>query len=1161
MEKDVLVRLDYIINKYSSMPDDMFLLYEVYLDNGKDDISYVFEVLEYDPVEAEKGIIDQEPDRTYNKEVEVLRLTSLSSITKEGKKYTPFKGKDIAFRAMRLKRLLDARYIQPPGVVGDDSNFGIDIAQFAQEDDGEDYKKGISCSMAETCSIIKRCPKNKKYSLKGLRYCTNRIEDTKVLQMVLMKLGYADEMGFSVYGADGLYGKRTRLAVSTFVYEINYLEKIRHRDTESKPEKGTAKEFEPISGDFIGSELAEEIIRRCEQGWTRKSYWFFKDSRWDLYPGIQGIKDEFSIIKQRYHVRQLQRDLKYFNITRMSYLPGSDKYNSINENIDKLWIDGVFDKWTQRAVLQFIDAAKAGARFDPIRREMVFPYTDNPTFKGRQDGVVDEETKNEIERWHDYVHNILSVENVVVEDYSRPSVKLSGSKIVAPMFACSALVKENENVNILLACPLESDNIEITSDDIRKNLNRIMFLHEPADKKRPFLCDDYVPNKIKEDKYTVVEVAEADESSGLFYKGTKNPEVFKIKAENIDSWYEEEVNHSITEDTDYKEIVRKKIWDIYDRKYPGLLEKLKEEGLKLWKVVIKLNSNVKPGFHLLKIKDGNDLKPHPVRVFPSEKEEYKVIHLTDLHIASRYDELFDSLGDSLPHYNNPNDRLREFIEKARYIRPDLVIITGDAVDNANNYRPYDTHKGKHIFKSVVDMDSNWRRLHYILTTEPGIDVPVYISLGDHDFKHNPASIQHRYMDLNISQEEAENYTYDTVDSNSTGAVSKWRFSKSLGDTLYADENAAQYYFENFSPFTDFCFNIENLNFILMNSGPDKNIFISDYSIAQQWDETWAYVRQVLSGDAPAPTSQGFGERQVLWLKKIIEAKGNSTNIFCMHSNVINPSVTGLMLKENALKDDLDADRITPEEMLVGMGGIMRLEGWGCEDIIDREGWLTEFVRNKLRSLAGDLPRRWMPMAVGDLEYILEKIKIINNIIEDLKMGKELSHSELYVLPEEKYPQEMRDSWYPALMQELENLKNNLNFLLEIDYSVSSIDKGRGELLKLFENGSLKIALTGHSHKNMEFRCERKDGKVKWYSGNYSDYDECLDYFNQRGDGLVISTACTGFLGTEDTYDHKNNEYGKKYEKAWYRMLSISSNGRIRGFGKISLGDKNDLGLY
>ena len=52
MEKDVLVRLDYIINKYSSMPDDMFLLYEVYLDNGKDDISYVFEVLEYDPVEA-----------------------------------------------------------------------------------------------------------------------------------------------------------------------------------------------------------------------------------------------------------------------------------------------------------------------------------------------------------------------------------------------------------------------------------------------------------------------------------------------------------------------------------------------------------------------------------------------------------------------------------------------------------------------------------------------------------------------------------------------------------------------------------------------------------------------------------------------------------------------------------------------------------------------------------------------------------------------------------------------------------------------------------------------------------------------------------------------------------------------------------------------------
>jgi len=1153
-KKDVLVRLDYIIKKYSSMPDDMFLLYEVYLDNGKDDISYVFEVREYDSVEAKKGIIDQEPDEAKDKTVRMWRMTSFSSITGEGRKYIPLSGKDIALRAMRLKRFLEVGYIQPPGVVGDDSNFGFDIAQFTEEYDEEDFKEGISCSKAETCSMIKRCPKNKKYSIKGLRYCTSRIEDTKVLQTVLMKLGYADELGFSTYGADGLYGKRTRLAVSAFVNEINYLEKIKHREMGEKAESDTAKEFGPISGEFIGNDLAEEIIRRCEQGWTRKSYWLFKDSQWDLYPGLENIKDEFSLIKQRYHVRELQRDLKYFNVTRMLYLPGSDRYNSINENIDKLWISGVFDKWTEKAVLQFKDAAKAGARYDPIRQELVYPYIDNPTFKGKEDGVVDEETKNEIERWHDYVQNIMSVRNVVVEDYSTPSVNLTGAKIVTPMFACSALVKEQGNVNILLACPLESDNREIAADDIRENLNNFMFLHEPADINRPFLYDDYVPNKSREDKYSVIEVTEADESSGLFYRGTKNTEVFQIKAENIDSWYEEEVIHYVTEDTDYKDIVRKKIWDIYDRKYPGLLERLREEGLKLWKVVIKLKSNVKPGFHLLKIKDGNDLKPHPIRVFPSEKEEYKVVHLTDLHIASRYDKLSGYLDDSLPHYNNPNDRLREFIEKARYIKPDLIIITGDAVDNANNHRPYDTMDGKHIFKTVVDMDSNWRRLHYILTTEPGIDVPVYISLGNHDFKPNPSSIKHLYKDLNISKDEAENYTYDNADSSRVGPIFKWWFSKSLGDTLYADENAVQYYFENFCPFTDFCFNIENLNFILMNSGPDIKIFISDYSIAQEWDETWDYVCQVLSGDSPAPTSQGFDERQLSWLKKVIEAKGDSTNIFCMHSNVINPSVAGLMLKENALQDDLDEERQTIEEMLVAMGGIMQLEGWGCEDILDREGWLVESVRSKLRNLAGEPPRRWMPMSVEDLEYISEKIKIINNIIEDLRTGKVPDHNELYVFPEEKYPGTMKDSWYPALMKELESLKDRLNLLLKIDYSVSSIDKGRGELLKLFENGSLKIALTGHSHKNMEFRCERKDGKVKWYSGNYSDYDECLDYFNQKGDGLVISTSCAGFLGTEDTYDHKSNKYGKKHEKAWYRILSISSNGQIRGLKKYPLGD-------
>ncbi len=1163
MQEQAVAQLDQIIEKYRSMPDTAFLLYEAYIENGQTDMSYVIEIRDYDEEEAKKSWLEEEEMPGENKEVKVKRLTNLSSALRPEKKYCILTGKDIARRAERLKNFLEAKYIQPPGMVKDgSSHFGLDLSspEPAETSAGQTNIKAadpenIACRNYETCAIKDQCPKQKKIQLNGLRYTGNRPVDTKSLQAVLHKFRYSAEMNEQKYKLDGNYDQRTKLAVANFVSELNYSEKLSYEAAKKNNETVKQRVFEPGSGESIGPALAAEISKKCEQDWARKPYFFFQDSQWDLSYGMQG-DDVLAQAKWKYHVGMLQEDLKRFTVTRMKFLPLSGTENILNEDLDTLWQPGIFDIWTERAVRQFQEAALCGSRFDPLLQELTTPLAGKPTYQGEINGLVDPATKQEIARWRQYLEGLEQVKGLNIDDNALPAKVLGGMRIITPALACCSLAKEKAAFKINLAVPREIEGQEVTAAEIRLNLRYSLFLHQPLDRQRPFLADTYTPAGLYEDKYIVLKVEEFSPEAGRFYQGTAQPPAddAKNKAKFIDSPLETGIKQGLTEELlwetnyDYSELVKSKIWNIYDRKYPGLLEKLRQADLKIWTVALQLGDKVGAGIYLLKLKDTQDLKPHPLRVFPQGQTEYTIAHITDLHVAKRYDELpyfLDAAG-----YNNPNDRLRDFLGRMKQLQPDLVVITGDVVDYANNHRPYDAKDGKYLFKPVLDKDANWRRLHRILTTDPGINVPFYIALGNHDFKPNPAAVSHMAVDLNISTGEAGKYPYDLWDTAPYLHVAgNWLIAKCYGDVLYADENAVEYYYENFCPFPDFSVTLDDkLNLILMNSGVDNKIFLNDYT--HDLEEAIAYLGQLFSGECPAPVSVGFSPEQLTWLQNLLAAKAACYNIFCMHNPVFNPAVPDLKLKENTVPASAlqPGEEAAPEDRLVELYGITQYEGWGRPDIMEREAWLTAATTAKLKTLSPEDSRSWLPTSEKDISFIQEKINLADLIIQDaedyyLNSIPSWPHDDIYRLSAAWLP-DTREK-FDQLIKELQSLKSRLEALLELD--VSSVAAGRQELISYLEQGKIRLALTGHSHKNMEIRCTTAGGAGRWYIGDYSAFPENLAYFNTRKNSLVLSTISAGMAGHGYTLNEEKNEVIKDYGFCGYRLIKLNTAGMISGF--------------
>jgi hypothetical protein len=243
------------------------------------------------------------------------------------------------------------------------------------------------------------------------------------------------------------------------------------------------------------------------------------------------------------------------------------------------------------------------------------------------------------------------------------------------------------------------------------------------------------------------------------------------------------------------------------------------EGTKYWliKAVVKASSSEKLGYKTflrqneygqwvpvlfdLTFTDNLHRKKvnyHAVQFVENFKNGLKFIHLTDLHLAQRNDEI---LGEVLKEckkgirkrseikevYINFNDNFRRFIHIANELAENgelvFVMITGDIVDfvghgwednisqSENNWKVFVnivTGKGTESNKRFqLCKGDSWPEI-----SNPGLRVAVFTSTGNHDWRLHPYSLM-PYIPgkpgacekYGLKKEEAVNYNYRSFDSS------------------------------------------------------------------------------------------------------------------------------------------------------------------------------------------------------------------------------------------------------------------------------------------------------------------------------------------------------------------------------------------------------------
>lgn len=896
----VINQLKYLGEKYSMLHDNLYLLLEFYITGN-----HQFHLIIKEHAGTEKKLDEIEG--------ELLKLNPtlkegkieyyhINSWLRPGKYYLRLTGREIARFIQSLIQQMESYFIQPSKMLINGTFvpfFDIGNVVFTEKAGNVNINK-IDCPYREKCAFIQYCPYiHPIYN--------NSARGVKILQTVLLKLGYADEMRYEVYKDDGSKGPRTRLAMKSFITEINEVEKLKLKYSEIMTISNIANKA-----------VAVELKKRCSKNWRRRRYYHFSGSSRDITPDrikrkddLPGIKAELKWLSWRCHLRQLQEDLQYF----LFLSPAAFRWANIETAEDLAGAREAFSA----TVKAFKTEALKGARFNPVKREL--EYLAEATYMLPENSpitdIVDEKTKEEIKRWFTYIENRVHIPDLDVNPGRKPEIEMPRMEIISPSLGCTSLVKEGGTFDILLAIPEKKEgDKDIEASDILTNLPYYLFMHLPVDTGKPFLFDEYCPSVSIEDKYLVENAVRLDDSQ----YGDLKPRFFEDvpmdkKADFIDSPDEYYLQYDYFGNPIemYSSSLKLKMLKIYERGKKSLIGMIGDR--KIWKVTLRLKEDLSSGLFLLKIKKSEDLKPHPVKIFRKDKKGYVVYHLSDLHIARRYDDIPDYLDDE-PVYCNPNDKFREIILEIKELdqqdKPDFMVITGDMVDHINSHRPYEALEGRYVFQPELDVDANWRLFHYMLTTCPGIDVPVFMIPGDHDHRYNPAPLRQSSMDLHISFEEADKYPFDLCQDqgNPEKVPLTWSKFECYGDTLFCDERALHYYYENICPFTDYFVTLDGFNFVFMNSGRSEKRFLKDYQIKP--DEIGSYVQKINRRELPPPKAIGFSSGQLTWLKNLLSGSSDKQNVLCIHHPPItlNDELITSLLEPPYTEKDINEQRIS-----------------------------------------------------------------------------------------------------------------------------------------------------------------------------------------------------------------------------------------------------------
>ncbi len=168
---------------------------------------------------------------------------------------------------------------------------------------------------------------------------------------------------------------------------------------------------------------------------------------------------------------------------------------------------------------------------------------------------------------------------------------------------------------------------------------------------------------------------------------------------------------------------------------------------------------------------------HAVQVMPADGPPPRFLHLTDLHLARRNDEMLSqvssraegrSLAEIRETFRNFNENVRTALARANELalagELDFVVITGDLVDFAH----FDWEDGP------CRTGTNWDVFLEVLTGggagqdrgNPGLGLACFVTLGNHDWRLHPYLVRNYAKQLGLEEKEAEAVFVPTLDPSS-----------------------------------------------------------------------------------------------------------------------------------------------------------------------------------------------------------------------------------------------------------------------------------------------------------------------------------------------------------------------------------------------------------
>ena len=128
---------------------------------------------------------------------------------------------------------------------------------------------------------------------------------------------------------------------------------------------------------------------------------------------------------------------------------------------------------------------------------------------------------------------------------------------------------------------------------------------------------------------------------------------------------------------------------------------------------------------------------HPLFVDRARTERLRVGHLTDIHVSVRADVYEQNLlrRGSKVAYNNWNTSTAKGYDSVKR-DSDIILLTGDLIDYGRGHWGRDA-LDKLAQDQLYQDDRNWFLFHDLLASGDAYRVPVYTSLGNHDWRINP----------------------------------------------------------------------------------------------------------------------------------------------------------------------------------------------------------------------------------------------------------------------------------------------------------------------------------------------------------------------------------------------------------------------------------------